>query len=778
MARILIADDEKTIRMLMQKLLQSLGFEVAGAAVDGMQALELAKTLRPDLVLMDIVMPGAMDGIDAAKKILAEFDIPVIFLTGYGGEEIIDRAKCAEPYAYLVKPCAEEEVKAAIELALDRKRRDRDRQESVSCQRTLTAAIPHTFRVYSGDYGRLLYVSKAYEKMWGLSRESLYQAPLSFLDAIHPDDRPDVLAGIEGQKRGEASEKIYRIAAPGSDIRWIRDSAFPIRDAQGRVQQIAGIAEDITAQHILQQSLIEAETRYRTVADNTFDWEFWVDPEGRFLYNSPSAERVTGYRPEEFEQDAGIFLRMIHPADRELFQGHYQQADMQKKPGRAVFRVLRRDGTERWIEHICNPVFSPGGRYLGSRGSNRDITEQRMAEEERRALAERLQRAEKMEAVGTLAGGVAHDLNNILGILVGSAELLLDDIPPGSALREDVQNILRSGQRAAAIIQDLLTLARRGIASSEVIDLNEVIDSVLSAPGFGDLKERHPGVRVHLQQEKALLYVLGSPVHLGKTVLNLAQNAAEAMPEGGDLTIETRNQYLDRPLSGYDDMSEGDYVVLAVSDTGQGISPEDRGRIFEPFYTKKKMGRSGTGLGLAVVWGTVKDHRGFINVQSEEGKGSTFSLYFPVTMREKTAHSRSVPRTDYLGRGETILVVDDVGEQRELVTRMLTKLGYRVSCAASGEEALDWLRNSRADLLVLDMIMDPGIDGLETYKRVLAIHPAQKAIIVSGFSETERVREAQSLGVGGYVRKPYVMEKIGAAIRRELDNPRAIPGPD
>jgi CheY-like chemotaxis protein len=268
-----------------------------------------------------------------------------------------------------------------------------------------------------------------------------------------------------------------------------------------------------------------------------------------------------------------------------------------------------------------------------------------------------------------------------------------------------------------------------------------------------------------------LLNIKGSPVHLGKTIMNLVSNAAEAIVEKGDVRIRTENRFLEQPLQGSDEATKGDYVLLTVSDNGRGISAKDVGKIFEPFYTKKVMGRSGTGLGLAVVWGTVKDHRGCIDVQSEETKGSTFTLHFPVT-REEPANAREALSIEtYMGRGEKILVVDDVKEQRDLATSMLERLGYRVTTVSSGEEAIAYLRGEKADLVVLDMIMEPGMDGLETYQGILAIHPAQRAVIVSGFSETNRVVKAQELGAGAYVRKPYILEKIGVAIRRELDRP-------
>jgi CheY-like chemotaxis protein len=251
--------------------------------------------------------------------------------------------------------------------------------------------------------------------------------------------------------------------------------------------------------------------------------------------------------------------------------------------------------------------------------------------------------------------------------------------------------------------------------------------------------------------------------------MNLVSNAAEAMPEGGKISISAENRYIDRPIRDYDDVEEGDYVALRVSDTGTGIPSEDMDKIFEPFYTTKKMGRSGTGLGLAVVWGTVKDHKGYIDLQSTEGEGTTITLNFPVTRQETTKEQSGLSLEDYMGSGESILVVDDREEQRKVASAILTKLGYSVTTVPSGEEAVEYMKNNSADLVVLDMIMEPGIDGLDTYKQILELHPGQKAIIASGLSETDRVKEAQRLGAGQYIKKPYTWETIGLTVRAELD---------
>jgi two-component system, cell cycle sensor histidine kinase and response regulator CckA len=397
------------------------------------------------------------------------------------------------------------------------------------------------------------------------------------------------------------------------------------------------------------------------------------------------------------------------------------------------------------------------------------IKKQKKAEEERNEMEALLRRAEKMEALGLLAGGVAHDLNNVLGVLGGYSELLLLEIPPESPWREAIANIHQSSQRGAAIIQDLLTLGRRGVTVSEVLNLNDVISNYMKTPDFNEFKAGHPDVRFRIELDPELLNMKGSPVHLSKSVMNLIGNALEAIPGPGEVVIRTENRYLDTPTRGYAEVKEGEYVVLQVSDTGKGISPVDIEKIFEPFYTKKVMGRSGTGLGLTVVWGTVKDHNGYIDVQSVEGEGSKFTLYFPTTREELPTRQRRLSPASYRGRGEFLLVVDDAEEQRKLATEMLKRLGYRVAAVSSGKEAISFIAAQKADLIVLDMIMDPAMDGLDTYRQIAEIHPGQKAVIVSGFSETERVNQAQALGAGPYVRKPYLMEKIGQAIRRELD---------
>jgi signal transduction histidine kinase len=397
-----------------------------------------------------------------------------------------------------------------------------------------------------------------------------------------------------------------------------------------------------------------------------------------------------------------------------------------------------------------------------------EISERRLAKRERQRLEAQLKQAEKMETIGKLAAGVAHDLNNILTGLVGYPDMLLLDLPEESHLRQSLLIIKQSGEKAAAIVQDMLTLSRQGMAEKKVININQVIDDYLHSPEYRQLRANQPLVRLEVDLQEELLNVNGSPVQLSKALMNLLNNAFEANLVDGAVQISTRNCYLDQPREGYERISEGEYVVLTVSDTGIGIGAEDLSKIFEPFFTKKKLGRSGTGLGMTLIWSAVKDHGGFLDIRSAEGGGSTFEIYFPATRQEVSAKKPLLTLEDCRGT-ESVLVVDDIQEQRDIASMMLRKLGYTVLAVAGGEAAVEYLQDGKADILVLDMIMTPGIDGCETYSRIIKGHPGQKAIIVSGFSESERVREAQRLGAGEYIKKPFTLDKIARALRTELD---------
>jgi len=509
-----------------------------------------------------------------------------------------------------------------------------------------------------------------------------------------------------------------------------------------------------------EKALKNSEEKYKTLTNNLHVgiYRNTAGNEGTFLEANPAILQIFGFEnKKEFLNISVADLYQNSKYRKKLNQKMLQNGFVRNEE----LLLKKKDGSPIVCSVSAVAVKNETGEVKYYDGFIEDVTE-------RKQLESQLQQAQKMEAIGTLAGGVAHDLNNILSGIVSYPELILMDLQDDSPLIEPISIIQQSGQKAAAIVQDLLTLARRGVSVREIIDLNQLITQYLNSPEHQKILEYHPGIEVVSELEPGMLNIVGSPVHLSKTIMNLVSNAAEAMPNGGRIRIATDTCYVDKSLKGYDSVIEGEYARLKVSDDGVGISSEDLGRIFEPFFTKKTMGRSGTGLGMAVVWGTVKDHNGYIDVQSNLGEGTKFTLNIPISHKEVKKDKPKISTDRFKGRGESILIVDDVKEQRKIASQMLKKLGYNVKSVPSGEEALKYLKENAADLLVLDMIMNPGIDGLETYKKILQFQPGQKAVIASGYSESDLVKEAQNMGAGAYIRKPYSFEKIGMAVKGEL----------
>lgn len=393
-----------------------------------------------------------------------------------------------------------------------------------------------------------------------------------------------------------------------------------------------------------------------------------------------------------------------------------------------------------------------------------DVTTGKRDMEEKRLLTEKLNRSRKMESLGMLVGGVAHDLNNILLGIVSYPDLLLEGLPPDHAMRRPLELIQKSGERAAAVVSDLLTLAR-GVASvKEVCDMNAIVGEYLESPEFQELRDRYPATECVLRLEEGMIPVRCSMIHVRKALMNLVSNAFEALLASGRIGIATFRRRTERPLHGHETIPPGHYAVLQVRDDGPGISEEDKAQIFEPFYSRKVMGRSGSGLGLTVVWNTAQDHGGYVDVSSRPGE-TVFELYFPLDPGTPVAPDEEGYRRDHSGQGERILVVDDDENQRVIACDMLLHLGYRPHAVDGGRAALRYLAEEVVDLVLLDMIMENGMNGRETYERIIEMRPGQRAVISSGYADTEDVRRVRELGAAVFLKKPYTLNQLGKAVR-------------
>ncbi|MCP4582929.1 MAG: PAS domain S-box protein [candidate division Zixibacteria bacterium] len=582
------------------------------------------------------------------------------------------------------------------------------------------------------------------------------------LDYIPQSDHSRIATQTAYRRKGKKNLYEVEIITAKNNRKTLQVFISPRFDKQGNYIAALGSLIDITERKMAEQALRESEEKYRDLVENMNEVVFSLDSSGVINYISPAIERFSQYNPNDLIDHK--LSEYIHEDDRESYIETLLR-NMLGQISTAEYRFAVKSGEINWIHLSNKPVFM-GDKIVGVQGILKDITERKLAEQKHVELQKKLEDAERMESLGLLAGGIAHDLNNTLGPMVGYSDLILQQLEKDNPMYKKVERIQKASGDAAEVIQDLLSMARRGRYEMETMNLNDVIRAYLESPGYLKLARDNPGVELTTSLNNNAATIRGSAPHLSKVVMNLIVNAYDAMPEGGLLALETSLGSSETTPRGTSEKAHGEYFVFKVSDTGSGIKPDDIDKIFEPYYSSKKMGASGSGLGLSVVHGVLKDHGGYSDVRSEVGQGTEFYLYFPLT-DEKI--SRDIPKGGNYKGDETILIVDDAWEQREIMTALLSSLNYNVITAVNGRDSLKILEKEDADLVILDMIMEKDFDGLDTYREIIKLKPAQKAIVISGFSATDRVKEMQKLGAGAFVKKPFTRNDIGKAVRQELN---------
>lgn len=517
----------------------------------------------------------------------------------------------------------------------------------------------------------------------------------------------------------------------------------------------------------LKQDLHNSEKRFRQLAQATWEGIIIYD-RGELLLANNQLCKMFGY------QESELLGRQIFDVllDRDTIR--LMNAPAESDPiGPFEARGIRRDGSSFPVEFRVKHIDFQGRQVQVA--AIRDVTDSEIAMQQKIVLTEKLADAKRMESLGLMASSVAHDLNNIMAGIITYPELLLMDLGEEFKYREELLMIREAGKRAAAVVNDLLTVARGATCKKEVHNVNDIVTDYLKSMEFKEICQRFPAVQITPYLEGKLHNINCSAIHLAKSIMNLVNNAAEAIQGQGRIIVATKNIRFTSPHHGHETIEPGDYVMISVEDDGPGISSQDVTQIFSPFYSKKVMGRSGTGLGLAVVWNTVHDHGGFIDVVSSD-KGSLFSLYFPADRQDVSQPVQPVPVISlHHGNGEKILVVDDQKSQREIASRLLARLGYHPLTAQSGEEAIEYIKHTPVDLVILDMMMDPGINGCETYERMLRHVPGQKAIITTGYSNAEDIRRAMELGISQFVKKPYSLHELAQALKMEISTRQPSP---
>jgi len=602
--------------------------------------------------------------------------------------------------------------------------------------------------VYSIDSeGFVTYISPTVEWISGHKPDDIIGN--SFIEFIHPDDREWITRNFEKRLKGSTDPLEYRIRTKTGQTRWLRSSSRVI-EKKGKVLGIHGVLVDVTEHRKAESVLRESEERFRTLFEDTRDMIYIDTVDGDMIDVNQAASEMLGYSKHELLQ-MNVKDLYVDLEQRRIFQDEIERNGSVKD---FEVNLIASDGKIKTCLITSSARRDKDGNILGYHGIVRDVTGERLLQEE-------LKRAYRLESAGKLAGQIAHDFNNLLSPLAAYPALIRDQLPDEHPVMDLLDEMEFTANKIAEINQQLLTLGRRGHYNFEPIDLNGLVHNVI-------VTQQLPNT-VALREELSsdLFMIKGGEAQLIRALINLINNAVEAMKGEGTLVVRTENVYLDTPLIGYNTVNQGEYVRLSVSDTGGGIPPEIIDKVFDPFFTTKTMDRQrGSGLGLSVVHSIVEDNHGYITVDSSEKQGTVFSLYFPVA-REFSEHSPKA-LSEIPGGYEEVLIVDDDPMQRKVMRQLLQRCGYQVQEVESGEQAVEHVRNCSTDLLLLDMVME-GIDGAETYRQILEIKPNQKAIILSGYAMSGRVREALSLGADTFISKPIIPNTLTRTVRSVLN---------
>ena len=763
-ARVLIVEDSRPVRASVSSLLQAAGFQV-DEAEGGQAAVNLLAARSYDVVLTDLKMAGA-DGFELLEIVKGQALGPeVVILTGRHANDMSAaiRALRLGAHDFLTKPLsAPDQAVLAVQRAAEAKRHREALRRAEARYRELFDNVPVGLYRTTPD-GRILDVNLAAVRMLRFpDRQSLLAADARELYA-DPRDRDRWVSQLE--RAGIVNHWEVRLLRHDGRRMWAEESARALRDPEGRLHHLEGTLQDITGRKRTQRRLRQSRLQQKAILDNIPDMAWLKDRQGRFIavnealaqwLGRPAAE-VAGlthlevWPPELAERDRTDDQRVLQGAERT----------------RTEEQVVAEGEEPRWIETVKAPVLDKDGRVTGLAGIARDITERRRVEEGLRRTEHQLRQAQKLEALGRLAGGVAHDFNNILSVIIGQASLMLAQSGPRAPQHHRVAQILEAADRAATLTRQMLAFGRCQIIQPRVVSLERVVTEL------SRMLERMIGedVELRVRSQPPAGRIRADPGQLEQVLMNLAVNARDAMPRGGRVTIQTRTVDLDeeearrRPP-----MRVGRYVLLEVTDDGVGMDAETQSKIFEPFFTTKADGR-GTGLGLATVYGIVKQSGGFIWVDSALDSGTTFSIYFPEAGGE-TVPAPAPAVADTPNGTETILLIEDDELARRVIREGLETFGYTVLPAASAETGLSLLAKAgrRVGLAVIDVVM-PGMSGLDLGQRLRAERPDLRVLYVSGYAP-QVVAEHGTLDARiPFLQKPFAPSLLARKVRQTLDDP-------
>ena len=796
--RIMIVEDEQIVAQDLAIMVEHLGYTVSAVLDSGKDALETAKKERPDLALMDIVLPGEMDGIEAASKLRRDHHLPIIYLTAYADGETIQRAKQTEPHGYILKPFEEREIQTAIEIALYRG----EMEEKLRSQQTLLEEkllelegarhdLAQQNKQLEASQQKLEFERRRYQELFDFApdgyvvtdldgkirdansaicrmcRQSLDLMVHNPLFHLFSNEDSESLSRVMDQSRRGLTNKVESIEAmlrprQGAERRYCMLTVNAVSEPGGTVAGLRWLVHDISERKRSEEALQQSEERFRTTLYSIGDAVITTDTNGLVVHMNNHAESLTGWTEaealyENIEQvfnliDDELGTPLGNPAQRALM------GEKTTNPGRSAVLVSR-NGTRYPVATSASPIRNSRNEIAGMVLVFNDQSTQKK-------LQARLVQARKMEAIGRLAGGVAHDFNNMIGVILGFGTRIRQGLNVWDPLHKDVSAILDAAQRCANLTRKLLTLASKQFVTQVSLNLNDTLKAV--RPMLSSLVGEN--IAVALQHGEGLWNIKIDPTQVDQIVTNLAANARDAIAGAGTITIGTRNSVVEKESSQkFLDVTPGEYVALTFTDTGRGMDKTVRQRIFEPFFSTKSGGQ-GTGLGLATVFGIVKQNNGFIDVESEPDRGTTFTILFPRSY--DIGESQIVElEGESPGGTETVLLVEDEKLLLNIIKDELEVLGYTVLAADSPEEAIVLCERHKDQLgiVVTDVIM-PGMNGKELSDQLLSMKPGVKVIYMSGHT-ADVVAERGIIENGtNFLQKPFTPVELARKVRMVLDN--------
>ncbi|HZZ82572.1 MAG TPA: response regulator [Gemmataceae bacterium] len=755
---VLLVEDSPTDVLLTEEALSPVSRFRLRSSARLADALRMLSEGHFDVVLLDLGLPDS-EGLETLRRLRdRNTKVAVVVLTGKDDEELALRALQEGAEDYLVKGQADAgQLRRSIRYALERSLAEKQLRQNEERFRELTAKIQDVLWMIDAKKGKVLYVSPAYETIWGRSCQSLLDAPQSYMEGIHFLDQEKMIRENAAMYETGYIDAECRIVRPDGSVRWVWIKGNPIIE-QGEIVRLVGVVKDFTDKRLLAAERDALLSRLQLHIQRMPLAYVLFDANMRIVDWNAAAERIFGYTREEMLGTGPPYEALVPRSflqHGEIILSRIRSGDMQ---AHSINENLTKGGRTITCEWFNTPLLGDDGQFAGFICLAQDITE-------RKSLEAQFQQAQKMEAVGQLAGGVAHDFNNLLTVIMGFSEILLAKVGPHDPMRESLKTINQAGERAASLTRQLLAFSRKTVLEPRVLDLNEMV------------RETEKFLRRLIGEDIMLTAILDptisrvkvDPGQLGQVLMNLAVNARDAMPRGGKLTVETCSVELDQEYARlHAEVKPGRYVMLSMADTGSGMTPEVRARIFEPFFTTKGVGK-GTGLGLAVVQGIVKQSEGHVQVYSEPDIGTTFKIYFPAVEEQGAA-----PKATDVGNSghgtETVLLVEDEDSVRELAALVLQTHGYSVLAARNGKEALRLVEkgSSGVDLLVTDVVM-PEMSGPELADSLKPRFPQIKVLFSSGYTDDAVVRHGLLQEKVAFVQKPFTPVALVKKVRQVLD---------